>query len=412
MSIHRLFANRLRSIIVTVLLASSMIAAFLGSYTLGITQPKTSDIPVTFEEPIVIIDYPKSLNLFPGENRTFDVTIRNQAPVEYQVTLVFTLNDTEYQKDYVTFSDQLYTLSINSTTALSAWLSVSSSAPAANLLLTVACTRTSAEPTPQQTQTPIPSENSTETVQNSTLPPSVTLFGAGALWTAPNGTRALLISNRDCFGAHGLTDGKDWGPWDTVETMDIWKAEITQVLQQGGFDVSYAGDMPPSLDGYDLVVIEAYWGLEPEDSQLIRSFVGNGGGVAMVCVTPCMLSVYCKDRWPYRFGGTDLTSLSDWFGYQDYVNVGGSAHMSTDNLLGTSLKQSDYLFYTSGSSAAAVMNPVGNVTVIARYDSGFPLPMEMPVPTGFSPPQNSAVFAFTREFGAGRVYWQGHIWPF
>ena len=189
--------------------------------------------------------------------------------------------------------------------------------------------------------------------------------------------------------------------------MDLWKTGMIQVLQQNGFNVTCAGDMPQSLIGYDLVVIEAYWGLEPEDNQLIRGFLGNGGGVAMVCITPCMLSVYCKDRWPYRLGGTDLTSLSDWFGYQSYGNVGGGAYACTDNPFGTSLKQSDRLFYTSGSSAATVMNPVGNVTVIARYDSG--TSPSMGPPTQFAPTQNGAVFAFTHEFGAGRVYWQGHI---
>jgi len=175
--------------------------------------------------------------------------------------------------------------------------------------------------------------------------------------------------------------------------MDTWKAETTQVLQQDGFAITYAGDMPENLTGYNLVVIEAFYAIEPRHNALVRDFVANGGGVVMLGCTPCFFSAYCKDRWPYRFGGTDLTSLEDWFGYQNYVNVGGSAFAVSDNLLGTSILSSDKLFYTSGISAASLSGPANNTQIIAQYNVGTP-------------------FAFTHEFGAGRVYWQGHIWPY
>ena len=236
--------------------------------------------------------------------------------------------------------------------------------------------------------------------QNSTLPPSVTLLGGGAKWAAPNGTSALYISWKECWIAHGTTDGVDWGPWDPESTYDTWRAEITQVLQQDGFTITYTGDMPQNLTGYDLVVIEAFWAIEPHHQSLVRNFVANGGGVVMLGATPCFFSVYCKDRWPYRAGewptgpgGTDLTSLQDWFGYRYYVNVGGSAYACDNNPFGTSVLTSDQLFYTAGYSAASVDTLGNNTQVIAQYDSG-------------------TAFAFTHEFGAGRVYWQGHIYPF
>ena len=107
-------------------------------------------------------------------------------------------------------------------------------------------------------------------------------------------------------------------------------------------------------------------------------------------------------------GGTDLTSLSDWFGYQNYANVGGSAYSSADNPFDTALLSSDELFYTAGGSAASVYNPVGNTTVIAQYKSA----TQTAPPAPFGIPHANSPFAFIHTYGAGRLYWQGHIWPF
>ena len=242
------------------------------------------------------------------------------------------------------------------------------------------------------------------------------LFGGGAKWASPNGTKALYISWRDNYDAHGLTDGQNWGPWFDVPTMDTWKAEIIQALQQGNFTVTTVGDISQNLSGYDLVVLEAFWAIEPRHQTLIKNFISNGGGVVMLGGTPCFFSVYCKDRWPYRAGqwptgpgGTDLTSLSDWFGYKNYVNVGGSAYSSINNPFGTSLLTSDKLFCTSGGSAASVSNPAGNTTVIAQYNSRA---TPATSPYLYAPLDMNTPFAFIHTYGAGRVYWQGHIWPF
>lgn len=397
MSNFKLFGKNLRSFSVIVLLASTVITAVLGGYTLGSAAPSQStDIPVRVEDPIVILQQTSPLSLFPGETKHFNVTVQNIADLNYTIALNFQLNDSAYQFAYVTFSSFTYSV-VPGAQVLQCWLSISAEAPPANLMLTVSRrygAQPSAGPTPTPSATPTPTAppNQTEPI-NSTLPPSVVLFGAGAKWASPNGTNALYISWRDNYDAHGLTDGKEWGPWDAVSTMDTWKAEITQVLQQDGFAITYAGDMPENLTGYDLVVIEAFYAIEPRHNTLIRNFVADGGGVVILGGTPCFFSAYCKDRWPYRFGGTDLTSMEDWFGYQNYVNVGGSAYAVSDNPFGTSILADDRLFYTSGYSAASVDAAVNNTQVIARYDVGTP-------------------FAFTHEFIAGRVYWQGHIWPY
>jgi hypothetical protein len=194
--------------------------------------------------------------------------------------------------------------------------------------------------------------------------------------------------------------------------MDTWRNETTQALQNDGFNVTYAGGIPQNLTGYDLVVIEAAWGaVHPSDSDTISNFVDNGGGVCMFCITPCFFIVNCTDRWPYRFGGTDLSAIADWFGYNTYFNLGGSAYPSFDHPLGTSLLTTDQIFYTSGSSAASVNGPVDNNTqVVAQYQgtSGMPPPF----PFFDSSTNSPAPFAFTHTFGAGRVYWQAHMWPF
>jgi hypothetical protein len=304
------------------------------------------------------------------------------------VSLVFALNDTTYQASYVTFSDDVYSVPLGETD-LAAWLSVSSFAPAAQFTLNVAANRIDESSQPSA----------------STLLPSQALFAAGMKWASPNGTQALYINWKDDWLIHGQTDGVNWGPWDTVETMDAWRTAVTQGLHDDGFNITYAGSMPNSLSGYDLVVIETMWGgIHPNDSAKVKEFIAKGGGVAMTCGTPCFFCVDCYDRWPYRLGGTDLSLIADWFGYSVYFNIGGSAYPCTNNPLGTALLTSDQLFYTSGFSAASVSNPTGNVHVVAKYQNSGNSTY------GFGP--SFAPFAFTHEFGLGRLFWQAHVYPF
>jgi hypothetical protein len=357
-------------------------AALLSILVLASYALQSSTMSLEVKEPLEIIKYPSTLSVYPGQKIDFNISIRNAAPVTYNVSLDFGLNDTAYQTNYVTFSNYIYTIP-QGEASLAAWLSVSSSAQAAQLMLNVIPNRVKETPQP-----PSP-----------TLQPSRTLFAAGAKWASPNGTQALYINWKDDWLLHGQTDGVNWGPWDTVETMDTWRNTITRALHDDGFNVTYAGGMPNNLGGYDLVVIEAAWGaIHPNDSAMVKDFMAKGGGVAMVCITPCFFCVNCYDRWPYRLGGTDLTSISDWFGYKSYFNLGGAAYPRFDHPLGSSLLTSDQLFYTSGGSAASVSNPTGNNQVVAQYEMG-----------GGDSPFGFAPFAFTHEFGSGRLYWQAHI---
>jgi hypothetical protein len=377
-----MWKHRLSHRLVIILSATILCTLILGSYALQSTM-----ISLEVKEPLEILNYPTMLSVYPGQKIDFEVTIRNNAPITYNVSLDFILNDTSYQTDYVTFSSTRYLVPPEETTSLAAWLTIHDSAPAAQLTLTVAANRN---------ETPSPQPPSPEST------PSQTLFAAGAKWASPNGTQALYVNWKDDWLLHGQTDGINWGPWDTVETMDAWRNAVTSALHNDGFNITYAGGIPSSLKGYDLVIIEAAWGaVHPSDSATVRDFVAKGGGVVMLCITPCFFCVDCTDRWPYRFGGTDLTSIADWFGFYSYVNLGGAAYPSFDNPLGTSLLVSDQLFFTSGVSAASVSGPGTNVQVIAQYQAGSDYAC-----------YGNAPFAFTHKFGAGRLYWQAHIWPF
>ena len=83
----------------------------------------TSSVPLVVEEPLSISNYPSSIHVHPGENKTLDVTILNSANIDYAVTLVFALNDSAYQESYVTFSNLSYNI-VPGSNDIVAWLSV------------------------------------------------------------------------------------------------------------------------------------------------------------------------------------------------------------------------------------------------------------------------------------------------
>jgi hypothetical protein len=364
-----------RVFLVIALLLSTVFVAGFAAYAL-----QTVSIPLEVKEPLEILDYPSGFSLYPGENVTFEITVQNLASMAYFVEFDFRLNDTEYQARYVTFSNHNYSI-MPGTQKLTAWLTIASTAPAANLILTI--DRETDTPSPSPTPSPTPSNQSE-------LDLSVKLLGAGARWAAGNGTKALYINNKDNWEAHHLTDGADWGrPWFTEELMDHWRTEISTTLEQRGFEVTFKGDVPENLSGYDLVVFEALWAVEPKHVPLVREYLANGGGVVVLDGVPTQFSVYCKDRWPYLLGGTNLASLKDWLGAASFVNTGGYANVVYENPFGTQISTSDLLFLTEGESASAVTGLDNDAKVVARWSSG-------------------ATFAFTHEFGEGRVYYQAH----
>jgi len=226
------------------------------------------------------------------------------------------------------------------------------------------------------------------TVATETMPlsPSLILLGGASKWAAREGVSALYVNWKDNYLNHHLTDGSTWGPWPNLTEMDDWRFAILCTLTQYGFNVECSGDIPADLSTYDLVVIHAYWAVEPRHAQLIRNYVLGGGGVIIISGVPPYFIDYEKDWWTT----TDLTSIHEWFGSSCYVNVGGSATVSVDNPFGTGLSSGDFLCSNMGYSNAGVSYLDSDVQVIASWIFGNP-------------------YAFAHEFGQGRVYYQSRF---
>jgi hypothetical protein len=371
--------SALRVFLIIALLLSAVIVASFAAYAL-----QSVSIPLEVKEPLEIIEYPSGLSLYPGENVTFEITVQNSASVTYFVEFDFRLNDTKYQARYVTFSNYNYSI-VPGTQKLTAWLTIASTAPPANLILTID-RKTDAQfpsPSPAPSPTPFPTTS---------LAPSLMLLGGGARWAARNGTSALYVNWEDNWAAHHLTDGADWS-WFSESGMENWRSSITNALQQSGFEVTLAGDIPDNLDDYDLVVLFAYYAAEPRLEPLIRDYVSNGGSVVILAATQCYFTVYSKSLSLYSpvsyESGNNYASIQEWFGCSDYFNTGGSAYPAFDNPFGTSLSKSDVLF-TGVPTHAGVSALSEDAEAIAFWSSG-------------------AVFAFTHEYGYGRVYYQAIV---
>lgn len=353
----------------------------MGGFTVLAFQPIS--IPLEVKEAIEILDYPSSgFSLFAGENITFEITVQNLASVTHFVEFDFQLNDTDYQTKYVTFSNYNYSVPTGTQT-LSAWVKIAQTAPPANLMLTIN------RKTDTQSPSSFPTTSSNSSLTLSPTNSSLLLFGGGARWASPEGNKALFINRKDNWKTHHLTDGADWGPWHTEELMDEWRAMTTSALEAEGFEVTFAGDVPEDLNIYDLVVFQSPWSVEPQHSDLVRDYLSNGGGVVIRGSPPCHFAVYCKDRWPYRFGGTDLSSIQDWFGASRYANTNGEAMLVVDDPFGTQLADNEMIF-SGDLSRSGVTDLDDDAEVIAMWESGI-------------------VFAFTHEYNGGRVYYQAEI---
>ena len=231
-------------------------------------------------------------------------------------------------------------------------------------------------------------------LEPTSIPSSLTLLGAGARWAAQSGNSTLFIDWEDNYLAHGNTDGINWGPWPAEVDMVNLTQSIAYVLNQSGLEVHLAGDLPSSLAGYDLLVIHAYWAVEPRHLTMVRDFIANGGGVILLSGVPEFFRCYCKDWWTYRCP-TDNASLGmdEIFGCDgNYFNTGGYAIVTVDNPFGTSLLIGDTLFEGTGESNAAVLNPYNGSQIIASWNRG-------------------CTFAYTYAYGQGRVYFQAAFVP-
>jgi len=227
---------------------------------------------------------------------------------------------------------------------------------------------------------------STTTAESVLLNPSLILLGGAAKWVGREGTRALYVNWKDNYLAHHLADGNTWGPWPQESEMDDWRFAVSCALRQYDFDVEFAGDMPEDLSSYDLLVLHAYWAVEPRHEQLIQNYVLAGGGVIILAGVPPYLVDYEKSWWTTM----NLTPIHEWFGASSYVNAGGYATATIDYPFGTELTAGSSLCSEVGYSNAAVSCLDNDAQIVARWGWGEP-------------------YAFAHEYGQGRVYYQARF---
>jgi hypothetical protein len=118
-----------------------ILVSAVGSGALGYYIWTRLTIPLEIKEPIEILDYPSKLSLYPGENKSFQISLVNHASVNYYVVLDFSLDNTTYQENYVTFTDEIYKVTPGQQN-LTAWLMVESNAPPINTSLSIDFKRT------------------------------------------------------------------------------------------------------------------------------------------------------------------------------------------------------------------------------------------------------------------------------
>ncbi len=369
--------QKLRAYIAIFLLISAMV---LGTFAAAF---ESFTIPIEVKEPLEVLEYPSGFSLYPGENATFEITVENHAPITYFVEFDFILNDTDYQERYVTFSSYNYSIAPG-VQKLPAWLFIDPEAPPSNLMITV--NRKTDKPMPSPSTSPSPTPDS--------IMPLVQLLGGGARWAARNGTSALYVNWKDNWAAHHLTDGANW-QWFKEVAMDAYRSRITTALTHSGFEVTYSGDIPDNIDDYDLVVIFAYYAAEPHLQDLIQDYVSNGGGVVLMAGVPPYFAWYSKTLST----GTNLTSINEWLGCSLYANSGGTVSLALNSPFGTALSAEDILPIetTTGLMVTEASPSCAGVTSL-NEDSQ---------PVAFW--STGLIFAFTHEYGYGRVYYQALV---
>jgi len=220
---------------------------------------------------------------------------------------------------------------------------------------------------------------------SSSFSPSEVLLGAGTSWAGHGGNQALYIDYYDNWAIHSNTDGVSWA-WNNPESMLKEKWSVFNSLRQAGLNVTFAGDIPQNISGYDVLVIFAYFACEPIHSAQIRDYIANGGGVVLYAGVPEYFRCYIKGTGGYGIP-TDPLSINnpDWLGFTGYENTGGVATISIDHPFGTNLRSGEVLINGTGHSSASVTGTNG--TIIATWQSG-------------------QAFACSHEFGLGRLYYQ------
>jgi hypothetical protein len=180
----------------------------------------------------------------------------------------------------------------------------------------------------------------------------------GARWAAQNGNSTLFIDWEDNYLAQGNADRINWGPWPSETDIINWTQSIDYVLNQSGLDVHLAGDSPDNLTGYDLLVLHAYWAVEPRNVAMVEDFIANGGGVVILSGVPEYFRTYRKDWWTYLHPTDNLSlNMSEYFGCDGNYVTGGYANVTVVNPFSSTLMTGDTLIEGAGQSNSEILDP-------------------------------------------------------
>jgi len=135
------FSGKMKGVPVWVI-AALLICLVLGSVVAYFFA--TVQFSVNVAEPLSVAASPNFLELYPNMTEGFNVTVSNSATVNYLVSIAFSLNDTAYQQSYVTFSNETYTV-LPGLNNLTAYITVASDAPPAQLEVTATLSRVAAK---------------------------------------------------------------------------------------------------------------------------------------------------------------------------------------------------------------------------------------------------------------------------
>lgn len=120
--------------LVALILASTIGLTVFGQYLTIV------NVPLQVKEPLEILSYPSGWSLYPGQTTKFNITVMNNAPLNYSVVLDFQASNLTYQTDYMTFSHETYTV-VPGQQNLEAQLTVAANAPATNVTVSIALSR-------------------------------------------------------------------------------------------------------------------------------------------------------------------------------------------------------------------------------------------------------------------------------
>ncbi len=174
-------------------------------------------IPLEVKEPFTILNYPTNFSLFAGETINFEFTVENLASVTIFQEFEFLLNDTNYQTQYITFSNHNYSIPPG-THKLQAWLTIAPNTQPANFLITIN--------KKINTPTPIPQTTNSHTSLN----PSLQLLAGGTKWASQEGKTALYINWLD-NRITSLSPNSSNTEIKTEKTLSGWRNSIISAFQ-------------------------------------------------------------------------------------------------------------------------------------------------------------------------------------